>query len=333
MAYLKNCYVCLFTLVVALSLNNPLSPLFSSALAASSPPCRTYDSAILARRVRYCVTQNFDDAQIDASRVPVIFFFHGITRNALYWWEGGYSVWFKSLTAQGNMPAASVVTFDTEGMSFFVDHRGFNRGPQAYESWFLNEFVDYVTKKHHLCSQRNCRALVGESMGGYGALKNALKRPNQFGYVAVSSPALPPAKPSNIFAADSSWENFFSRQSVGRYAGMLLLKELRRIFGDAGFYEANDPSTLALNFYSRNPSTTPFPNIFINVGGRDQFGFDEGYHRFLANLSRVGVTPQGFYSVSSEHFHSDHTLHLPLMKYLSEQFRGAGFVTPGRFFR
>ena len=65
---------------------------------------------------------------------------------------------------------------------------------------FLDEFIPHIETEFRVRSQRTCRLLGGVSMGGFGALRFALLRPDLFEAVALLSPAvysdLPPENSS-----------------------------------------------------------------------------------------------------------------------------------------
>ena len=73
--------------------------------------------------------------------------------------------------------------------------------PNGFESWyvnhpslmmqdaFLHEFIPHIEASFRIRSQRQTRLIGGLSMGGYGALRFALLRPDLFSRIAVMSPA------------------------------------------------------------------------------------------------------------------------------------------------
>jgi esterase/lipase superfamily enzyme len=54
----------------------------------------------------------------------------------------------------------------------------------------LDEFIPWYEKRHDVGGSREDRAVMGWSMGGYGALLAAERRPDLFGAVVAASPAL-----------------------------------------------------------------------------------------------------------------------------------------------
>ena len=54
----------------------------------------------------------------------------------------------------------------------------------------LEEFIPWFERRHDVGGSREARAVMGWSMGGYGALLAAERRPDMFGAVVAASPAL-----------------------------------------------------------------------------------------------------------------------------------------------
>jgi S-formylglutathione hydrolase len=101
--------------------------------------------------------------------------------------------------ASGALPPMLVVTPDVGPFSFYLDdpERGL-----AWESFVADRLIDAVRARLELGAKA---AVVGISMGGYGALKIALARPDRFAAVAAISPMIEPA----LEAADVRPRNRF----------------------------------------------------------------------------------------------------------------------------
>jgi S-formylglutathione hydrolase FrmB len=135
--------------------------------------------------------------------------------------------------------------------------------PDGDESYYMNEveapekrYKDYVA--HDLISDvesrfparrdRDGRALIGISMGGFAAIEYALTDPNLFGFVGSLSPSIDvPFRRYNIRRIDQWWK-------------------FRTIFGPAGSAEraSRDPSKLV---WTADPKVTPF--IYLTAGNQE----------------------------------------------------------------
>src|SRR5437764_12398734 len=94
-----------------------------------------------------------------------------------------------------------IIVMPDGGRGFYTDAReGF-----AYETAML-ELIGYVDQTFRTDARREARAIGGLSMGGYGALKLALKHPDLFGSANSHSGALvrrhAPIDPANPVAAE-----------------------------------------------------------------------------------------------------------------------------------
>ena len=90
--------------------------------------------------------------------------------------------------ADGSLPPMVLAT-PSPGMSYYVDD------PDAGVEWggFLaDDFLAHLRATCRVAPQRSDTAIVGISMGGYGALKTAFAHPDRFSVVAAIQPMLEP---------------------------------------------------------------------------------------------------------------------------------------------
>jgi S-formylglutathione hydrolase FrmB len=250
-------------------------------------------SKILGRSVKYCLNRSRPDVPFRKGEA-VVYFFHGIGGGVSSWEENGYAKALDEHLSQKSLPPITFVSFDTAAYSFFSDAGGYTSGPEAYETWLIREFIPFVETQHNVCRERSCRAFGGVSMGGFGALKMALKYPETVIAAAGNSPAL---APFSIFEADQKWQQYFSRHPIGWDRGFWLLVGLRRIFTSRSQEENNDPTTLL----GKYPSDKPKPDLYFDVGEQDDFGFQEGHDRFKNALNQSGTWNFESWKVSGNH--------------------------------
>ncbi|MGA7857111.1 MAG: alpha/beta fold hydrolase [Terracidiphilus sp.] len=152
--------------------------------------------------------------------------------------------------------------------------------PDGDESYYMNEaeasekrYKDYIT--HDLIADvesrlparrdREGRALIGISMGGFAAIEYALTKPQLFGFVGALSPSIDvPFRRFNIRRIDQWWK-------------------FRTIFGPIGSAErfSRDPSKLV---WIADPRATPY--IYLTAG--DQEPLLGPNRRFESLLERRG---------------------------------------------
>lgn len=133
---------------------------------------------------------------------------------------------------------------------------------QAFETYLTRDLVGFVDSAFHTRAVREARMTAGLSMGGYGAVKLALKYPELFCAGVSHSGALEIAARS--WTEDDAWQ-----------------AELRAIFGTHPQGGGNDTHALAER---ADPATRPALRIDCGV---DDFLIEDN-RRFQAHLERLG---------------------------------------------
>jgi enterochelin esterase-like enzyme len=151
------------------------------------------------------------------TRYPVVYLLHGFN---------GYGVGNKSWTREnGVFNAAALSRLMTEkkiSPMIVVMPDGSNRyGGSIYtnsittgnwEDYIVRDLVAFIDKKYRTLPKAESRGIAGHSMGGYGALKIAMKHPDIFGAVYGSSPCCmvypPPAVNSQWLIAAKKLASF-----------------------------------------------------------------------------------------------------------------------------
>jgi len=112
------------------------------------------------------------------------------------------------MIAAGKMPPVIAIMPDapwSQRASYYVDSQyagGPSRGGPV-ESAFINDLIPHVDVTYRTIADRSGRAIVGYSMGGYGAIRSSLAHPDLFGAAIVLSPAVyTPLPPRDSSARD-----------------------------------------------------------------------------------------------------------------------------------
>lgn len=152
---------------------------------------RELSSQVLGRTVRFNVMLPPDFSE--DGKYNVIYLLHGMGDDNRAWSES------PQIRGQVNSLAFELGQMITEGAiaptviimpqawnSFYLDSSdaqkyigGFG-DLMDYETFFHEELMPHVEKKYHIDSRRECRAIAGLSMGGYGSSYYALKYPEKF---------------------------------------------------------------------------------------------------------------------------------------------------------
>lgn len=238
-------------LVLAISLSQPA--------IAGRVECGAVRSALMKRPVRYCalLPPSYDAEK--TRRYPVLYYLHGLFENEQTFVDFGG--WNLVESAQDSKRIGEyLIVIPDGGRSFYINARD---GNQPYENFLIREFLPAIEKKFRILAGRQSRGIAGTSMGGYGALRLAVKHPQLFVSVSAHSAALieqlPRALPEGV-------PQRFQRR----------LEILGEVYGsppDRTFWDANNVFT-----YARQAGATALRRlkIYFDCGNTDEYGFDAG---------------------------------------------------------
>ncbi|MDV6375585.1 alpha/beta hydrolase [Deinococcus arenicola] len=115
---------------------------------------------------------------------PVLYLLHGNGGNENDWAvQGHIQATTDALIASGEIPP-TIIVMPAAGTTWYVDRK------ERMESAFFNDMMPAVESKYRTIKQRDGRLVAGLSMGGYGALRFALLKPELFQAAALLSPAI-----------------------------------------------------------------------------------------------------------------------------------------------
>ncbi len=163
-------------------------------------------------------------------RYPVVYFLHGFTPVGNKTWiienQGlrmNIGTMMDRLIAEKKVHPMILVMPDASnkfGGSFYTDSVTIGN----WEDFIKRELVEFVDKKYRTLANSSSRGITGHSMGGYGAIKLAMKNPDIYRAVYATSPCClndyPNLNSPNAFMLEASkiksWEDiektgFFAR--------------------------------------------------------------------------------------------------------------------------
>lgn len=215
-----------------------------------------FESKLVGSKLPYIVVlpPGYDDASSRSVRYPVIYLLHGFGGNPRNWL--GFDL--IKHAARHRMIFVAL-----EGRnSFYSDSATVPN--EKFESYIMRELVPDVDRRFRTTPRREGRAVVGLSMGGYGALKLGLKYPSEFALAASMSGAVRSAS----YQRESDITQSFREVLV-------------RIFGaaDGKTKIENDLLRLVREFPTERRAELPF--IYLDCGTED-FLFES--NRAFANL-------------------------------------------------
>lgn len=125
-------------------------------------------------------------------RYPVLYLLHGATSVPEEWLDGSYQgfsirVAVDSLIAAGSIPELIVVMPNADnalGAGFYAN----SAATGNWEDFVVRDLVRHIDRRYHTDARASKRALVGHSMGGFGAFTIGFDHPDVFGFVYAISP-------------------------------------------------------------------------------------------------------------------------------------------------
>lgn len=209
---------------------------------------QTISSKVLGHSVKYnlLLPPNYKP---EGEKYNVIYLLHGMGGDNTDW-LANTKLGAEMLKAvkEGLIPKTLVVMPQAWNL-FYMDKDDYKKyasffggAGEDYETFFFTELMPQVEKQYNVDSRRECRAVAGLSMGGFGAAFYGLKHPDKFCYVYTMSQAAMEPLYSIVGAADKDALPFVfvangeADQTVGK--------------GPDGFYEFIKGAGLKCDFES-----------------------------------------------------------------------------------
>lgn len=198
---------------------------------------------------------------------PVVYALHGLFESAQFWERRGLASILEDLWARRAVPEFVLVAVDG-GNSFFV-----NSPLGRYEDLVTSDAISFAEASYRVRPGRGARGLLGISMGGYAALRIALRHPELFSAAASHSAMLLLAPPRSELAADPHQ-----------------LAAFARVFGeppDLALWKENDPLEWAKRADARSA-----PALSFDCGDHDRYGLASGHEELHRRLLARDIAHQ-----------------------------------------
>jgi putative tributyrin esterase len=196
----------------------------------------TFHSAALNREMPYRVLMPADISP--GAKVPVVYLLHG--------GSGGFRDWSNYSDVARFAERGLILVMPQGDESYYTNSA--DHPQDKYEDYIVNDVISDAETRLPIATGRANRAIVGVSMGGFGAVKLALHHPELFTFVGGLSSAIDvPSRP-------------FSIKRLGQW------RHHSSIFGPWGSAtrHENDPFVLVR---SADPKKTPY--MFLTCGERE----------------------------------------------------------------
>lgn len=221
-----------------------------------------FDSRILKTTVPYYVILPID-YDVSGLRYPVLFLLHGLF--------GEYKNWIDLTDIATRAAAHQLIIVMPEGGDSWYTDSATERG-KKFETHFFTELLPHIDETYRTIPDRKARAIAGLSMGGYGAFKFGLKRPDLFSFAASFSGAFDPTQRSD----DSPGLDWIS-----------LRPSIMKAFGAVGspVRTSNDLGSIIAVMSAELKSNLPF--FYFDCGSKD--GFLDANRRLSTMFSVQGI--------------------------------------------
>ncbi|MBA2304649.1 MAG: hypothetical protein H0W08_18730 [Acidobacteria bacterium] len=202
-------------------------------------------------------------------RYPVLYLLHGL--------GGDYKDWTsRSNLADYSRPLPLIIVMPDGENQWYTNSAD---GTARFEDYVLTDLQADVVKKFRTVNSRYGRSIAGLSMGGYGALKLALKRPAAFAVAGSFSGALNAARAGEL-------ESRIGKTEADR---------MQKIFGPAGSETRQTNDVFALAATLKPPGA---PYLYLDCGTAD--GLLAANREAVAALHKSGVAYE-YHEVAGAH--------------------------------
>ncbi len=228
---------------------------------------RTFRSQLLNRELGYAIYLP-PAYETGNAEYPVLYFLHGANENERRWSTRGFTdLTLDRMVADGEI-GEFIVAIPFGANSFYTN----SASGEDWEDMVVDEFVPMIESEYRAQGTRRGRAISGISMGGYGALKIAMRRPDLFGSVSAHSAML--IDDLDAVSVNPRTEQLYATLFEGIFG---LSEGMER-------WTANDPLRLA----ATAPGVETL-RIYFDCGTEDDYGFFEGARRLHEVLEARGV--------------------------------------------
>ena len=228
----------------------------------------SFHSAALGRTMKYrvLVPQAYDTS---LRRYPVLYLLHGLT--------GDYKDWTTRTNVGEYTRTLALIIVMPDGENSWYTNAADGSAP--FEDYVATELPADVVQKYRTINSRYGRAIAGLSMGGFGALKLALRRPAQFSVAGSFSGAFGVTRQGEL------------ETRLGTVEG----DRIGRIFGPADSQTRKENDVFAMSAALR-PAGAPY--IYIDCGTAD--GLIPSNRQVVEALGKSGA-PYEYHEVPGGH--------------------------------
>lgn len=198
---------------------------------------------------------------------PVLYFLHGLGNSPDDFESRGAAALTDRLIREGRVPPV-IIALPSGAISYYVNRKG---GGAPYEDHVRLEAPAYVEEHYPVRTGRAGRGISGISMGGFGALKIAMRYPEEFGSASAHTPFLMKEAPRGEGTDRTS---------------RLFMRVMKTLFGDPideAMWRANNPFALA------KEGGGAFPPLMFTAASRDRYDLQIPARQFHRELRAIEI--------------------------------------------
>jgi S-formylglutathione hydrolase FrmB len=225
-----------------------------------------------------------------ARRYPVLYFLHGFDADDRALIKGAYQnlnirISMDSLIRAGDIGEMIVVMPNARNAyngSFYTN----SPVTGNWEQFITRDLVNYIDRKYRTLRTRKARGLAGHSMGGYGALRIAMRNPETFSAVYALSAYGIAFTDSIERGYDKNWRAAMKLSSWDEYARAGFVTNLLMAFG-----AANAPDLTSPPFYVSLPYIVSGDSLVLDrrIARRWSIRPLAMVPEYVANLRRLAI--------------------------------------------
>lgn len=261
-----------------------LASFFASPAAQAAVSQKCSSKVFAGQAVNWCYRWD-----ASASSKQVVYYFHGIGASEKAWKESALSAALEKEAKKLSQPVPHVFAISFGPAWFLSD---VPKGSSSRLDLLFQEVIPALEKNIKAKPER--RFLIGESMGGYNALRASMTNPSFFAKVVALCPALLPIGP---YCSPEEEEKFIERNPE---MDANMVRGLRawatQEFPTAEDWTRNNPLDHA--------EDGTLPPALLSYYAQDEYGFREGTMVFADKLKKSGKV---FTLRSLEGSHCAHT--------------------------
>ena len=211
-------------------------------------------SNILGQNIKYsiCLPAGYDTSK---DEYPVVYLLHGLGDNETAWVEYGRISQIADKAVEDGEIVPMIFVIPQGFRGYYVN---FYDGSFNYQDMFIQELIPYIESNYRVKNDRQHRATIGYSMGGYGALILPLMNPDVFSAcvpLSISVRTDEQYMTEDPKGWDDQWGRIFG--GVGTYGEDRITE----------YYKQNSPFHIVAN---ADPKMFSQLNIYIDNGDDEQ---------------------------------------------------------------